>query len=418
MADEIYQVNNVEASADAPAAPWSKLRKLLASTSGQALPSALAALGLGLLLIVPFLASISSKLLISREIDRNVKYYYAADAAIEYTLHHLKCTDLGEITGTRTISVPVGSLTIPITITNQGAEEGGNLVDAMLVMDVSWSMYDGDGDGSGGECDDIANGGDCDPWARVAPGAPYSCWGGSTCDTDFQPIADAKVAAEAFVDILEESSDAVNFHRVGLVSYSTSATLDYGLPSPPDYGPTDFDAVKTTIRAMTADLWTNIGDAIAAAAQELQDNGRPNAVKAIVLLSDGEANACTGCSPPPCESLCKQYAKVQAGTACTGTVGGINFFSIALGEDVDEDLMKYIARDDGCDPEKLAFYQESASSAKLRYKFESIAFYLTASKWDLTAATTGATVGGIKVEARAQVSRQLDRINIITWCIR
>ncbi|MGA9351650.1 MAG: vWA domain-containing protein [Anaerolineae bacterium] len=383
MADEIYHVN-VGASVDAPFASWSKLRRLLAGTSGQALPSALAALGLGLLLIVPFLASISSKLLISREIDKEVKYYYAADAAIEYTLHHLKCTDLGEITGTVTINVPVGSLTIPITITNQGAEAGGNLVDAMLVLDRSGSMAD---DG-------------WDEWVQ-----------------DDQPIGNAKIAAKAFVDILEDSSGEgeANSHKVGLVSYSTSATLDHGLT-------TVFTDVRNEINGMTADGYTNIGDAIATAAQELQPpptgHGRENSVKVIVLLSDGEANACTGCSHPPCESLCKQYAKDQADTACTGTSGGINFFSIALGEEVDEDLMKYIARDDGCDPEKLEFYQETPSSAELQYKFESIAFYLTASKWDLMALTTGATVGGIKIEARAQVSRQLDRINIITWCIR
>jgi hypothetical protein len=382
MADEIYQVNNVGASADAPAVPWSRLRKLLASTSGQALPSALAALGLGILLIVPFLNSISSKLLISQEIDREVKYYYAADAAIEYTLHHLKCTDLGEITGTVTISVPVGSLTIPITITNQGAEEGGNLVDAILVMDRSGSMKD---DG-------------CDPWL---PG-PHG-----TCEGDWQPIGNAKIAAKAFVNVVEDSSgEWPNSHQVGLVSYSTDVTLDYGLT-------TDFDAVRNTIDGISADGYTNIGDAIATATQELQDNGRPGSVKVIVLLSDGEANR------PPGNP--KQYAKDQADAACTGPSDddAINFFTVALGTDVDKDLMKYIARDDQtCDPNKLEFYQETASSAELQYKFESIAFYLTASKWDLTALTAGATVGGIKVEARAQVSRQLDRINIITWCIR
>ena len=344
------------------------------------MPSALAALGLGLLLIVPFLASISSKLLISQEIDRNVKYYYAADAAVEYALHHLKCTDLGEITGTVTITVPVGGLTIPITITNQGAEEGGNLVDAMLVLDRSGSMDD---DG-------------WDDWIQ-----------------DYQPIGDAKIAAKAFVDILEEHSGAgpENSHRVGLVSYSTSATLDHGLT-------TDFDAVRNAIDDMSADGYTDIGDAIGLAAQELQNNGRGNAVKVIVLLSDGKANVAPGCSVP-CYGEGKQYAEGQADAACSGTNGGINFFSIALGTDVDKDLMKYIARDDKtCEPNKLEFYQESASSAELQYKFESIAFYLTASKWDLTAITTGATVGGIKVEARAQVSRQLDRINIVTWCIR
>jgi hypothetical protein len=389
MADEIYQVN-VGASADAPSAPWSKLRKLLASTSGQALPSALAALGLGLLLIVPFLTSISSKLLISQEIDKNVKYYYAADAAIEYTLHHLKCTPLGEISGTVTISVPVGSLTIPITITNQGAEAGGNLVDAMLVMDYSGSMND-------------------DGWDD---------WVG-----DYQPIGDAKSAAKAFVDILEEASAPGAYHYVGMVPYSTTVSLGHELTN-------QFQDVKDKIDSIDIpvpgnDWRTNIGDAIAVATQELQPpptgHGRENSVKAIVLLSDGEANEP---DPEPPDYLTpKEYAEKQADDACTGTDGGIHFFTVALGTEVDKDLMQYIARSDkshpdACEPNKMDFYQESASSADLEWKFRSIAFYLSASKWDLTAATTGATVGGIKVEARAQVSRQLDRINIITWCIR
>jgi hypothetical protein len=195
---------------------------------------------------------------------------------------------------------------------------------------------------------------------------------------------------------------------------------------------------------MQADGYTGIGDAIAVATQELQEpptgHGRGTAVKAIVLLSDGLANVCpegygSCCSDPnagcyhidDCYGPCGEYAQDMADTACyTTTTGGINFFTIALGESADAGLMKYIARFDeskahGCEPgngvdldagETPDFYQESASSDDLREKFESIAWYLITPQYHIVA-TAGHTTLESKVQH--QWKGPDDRIDIFTW---
>jgi len=357
------------------------LKRVISDEKGRALALALIALGVGMLLLPTFLAKISTNLFAARATEVGIIEYYSSDAAIEYTLWHIKCDPIfreGLTVGEpKPLTVTVGNKVVSVSLTQLSSGGGSNEVDAMLVMDVSLSMQ---GD----------------------------------------PLANAKIAAKAFVDILEDYSDENVSHQVGLVSYSDSATPEQELTA-------DYQDVRVAIDGMWAHGYTGIGDAIAVAAGELQSNGRENSVKAIVLLSDGKANACPGCSHPPCEETCKQYAQAMADAACEGTEGGINFFTVALGTDVDTDLMKYIARydksekwaeGDRCEPrngqepgEIPDFYQESEDSGELENKFIAIALRLTSPQYNIIA-----TTGDTTIESRVQHSKDL--VGIFTWFTR
>ena len=91
-------------------------------------------------------------------------------------------------------------------------------------------------------------------------------------------LSDAKTAAKTFVDQLSGQD------KVGLVSFNDCATLDRHLTS-------DFDDVKNVIDGYSADGWTNIGDALTEAINELETNGRADSIPVIILLSDGGVSA-------------------------------------------------------------------------------------------------------------------------------
>jgi hypothetical protein len=395
------------------------LKKVISDERGRALALALIVLGVGALLLPAFLAHISTNLLASQATEVGITEYYGADAAIEYTLWQIKCNtedflDGLEVGETKSYTIPIGgSGVVSVSLTPLSSAGGSNEVDAMLVLDRSGSMDD---DGNGCTLPDYDNQTACESAGGV--------WGP-------QPITSAKVAAKVFVDILEDYSVEGVSHQVGLVSYSDEITLDPGLT-------TVFTDVRNEIDGMTANGHTNIGGAIAAAAQELQDNGRENRVKAIVLLSDGKANVCPEdygycCSDPgwgcydrdDCEGPCATYAEDEADEACEATEGGINFFSIALGTDVDTDLMKYIARydeskADACEPrngkgpgETPDFYQESPERSDLEAKFRAIALYLTSPQYLIVA-----TDGGTTIESRVQHNEEFDLIGIFTWLLK
>jgi hypothetical protein len=403
------------------------LKKVISDERGRALVLALIVLGVGMLLIPTFLAHISTNLLAARATEVGITEYYASDAGIEYTLWQLKCNSrdfLASLGDEGSYTVPVGSKVVSMSLEQLSSGGGSNEVDAMLVLDRSTSMKD-DGDGctspscgnwadcvdAGGVWDseekdctlpDYANENDCDEAWEACYGSAGGGWG-------LQPITSAKVAAKAFVDILDDYSVGAISHQVGLVSYSTS------VPEEPDVGlTTAYTDVREAIDGMLADGWTDIGDAIALAADELKNNGRQNSVKAIVLLSDGKANRP---SHPPGGLTPEEYAKKMADDACSGPSDddAINFFTVALGTEVDTDLMQYIARDDDtCNSEDTDFYQYSPDSGELTEKFERIALYLAAPHYLIEA-----TVGGTTIQSRVVVADQpLDMVGIITWLTR
>ena len=92
-------------------------------------------------------------------------------------------------------------------------------------------------------------------------------------------IDSAKDAAKTFVDAISDNTN----NRVGLVSFASSTTKDQSLTN-------DFSDVKNEINDLNAVGATQIRRALYEAITDLDDNGRAEAVKAVVLLTDGDWN--------------------------------------------------------------------------------------------------------------------------------
>jgi uncharacterized protein YegL len=150
-------------------------------------------------------------------------------------------------------------------------------------------------------------------------------WSDRNITSDFnvytRKLTSAKVAAKSFTDSnLWTTSDSM-----GLVSYSSSATLSRTLLKLTD---SNKALIKTSIDSLTASGTTATGDAIALATQELQSQrANPLSIKFQVLLSDGQSN--TGMSP--------FTAAEQAKNA------GIIIYTIGFGTDVNAYELSTIA---------------------------------------------------------------------------
>lgn len=159
-------------------------------------------------------------------------------------------------------------------------------VDVMLVFDRSGSMDD---DG-------------------IDPGP-------GPCQNQPQPICDAKQAAKSFLDNFNPDID-----KAGLVSFSTTATLDEGLTS-------NINQVKNEIDSLTAGGRTAIGDGIQTANNELINNGRSDVPWTQVLLTDGKNNE--GIDPLT--------------AASNAAANNIVIYTIGLGSNIDSDILQQIA---------------------------------------------------------------------------
>lgn len=152
-----------------------------------------------------------------------------------------------------------------------------------------------------------------------------------------QPITALKNSVTIFLAYLQEVDTD---DRLGLSVYTASdgtAILEHGLTR-------DFDAVETTSRQRQAGhytAYTNIGDGIKNAREEIVAHSRTGAFKMIVLMTDGEANRPTayGNSNYP-----KQYALTQA-NLCRDAK--IPIVTISLGAGADTSLMQSIADNTG-----------------------------------------------------------------------
>jgi Flp pilus assembly protein TadG len=188
------------------------------------------------------------------------------------------------------------------------AEAGAELLDIVVVLDRSGSM--------------------CIETHGVLINCP-------TSPATWQPFSAVKTAAKTF-----SGEFSPTYAHIGLVSYSTSATLNRPLGTA-FVGPTSLYA--TSINGLLPAGYTNIGGAIARARQELTSaNARPGAQKVIVLLSDGRANVSSGgsiCFFGSCTSAAN-YARTEATTAANA---GIDIYTLGLGDDIDPVLMQDIA---------------------------------------------------------------------------
>ncbi|MGA2670383.1 MAG: VWA domain-containing protein, partial [Dehalococcoidia bacterium] len=168
---------------------------------------------------------------------------------------------------------------VTLNVTGAGNQTAQRLpVDIMLILDCSGSM------GSGGK------------------------------------LTAAQTAARTFIGSLNSSID-----RVGLVSYSDSATLNRGLTS-------NFAAVNTTINGLSASGHTDIGDAIKTANTELTTHGRsPGVVWVEILLTDGLPNRPYGTS----NSFTESDAEYARGFAQAAHAANITLYTIGLGSSTD-----------------------------------------------------------------------------------
>ena len=141
-----------------------------------------------------------------------------------------------------------------------------------------------------------------------------------------EPMSSVKSAANGFADRFEPG-----YTRIGLVSFSSTSTID--LTASSNFGPGSL--LESSIDAIYPGGSTNIGDAIADAHFDVMNGGstRPEALKVIVLLSDGVPNRCAGGSS--CDSDdAADYARTRAQAAAAD---GITIYTIGLGAHIDED---------------------------------------------------------------------------------
>jgi hypothetical protein len=199
----------------------------------------------------------------------------------------------------------------------------------------------------------------------------HECYPFDPPECEEQPITDAKNAAKALVDQLEPELD-----QVGLVSYATTASspIDHILTS----GVSGFNDVKAAIDAQDAFGYTNIGDAVWAAQEELE-SGRhnPDAVPVMVVLTDGIA--CRSHAGDVCETwpasatVCTNDAINQAATAkANGTIVftvGLNLvwgdYSPAVGN-LARSVLTQMASEPG-------YYFETTDHTELEGIFEQVA---------------------------------------------
>ena len=127
------------------------------------------------------------------------------------------------------------------------------------------------------------------------------------------PLANMKVGANTFIDIIEEATDGAidgqigSGSRIGIVSFADTAATDTQLI-------TSVDTLKNAVDSLTAGGSTNHADAFAQAIQ-LFDPASSNA-KVIVMFTDGNTTA--GAPPAPVAAAARAQGII---IYCIGLVG-------------------------------------------------------------------------------------------------
>jgi Flp pilus assembly protein TadG len=177
---------------------------------------------------------------------------------------------------------------------------------------------------------------------------------------DHEPMTSVKNAANGFSDLFEPG-----WARVGLVSFATNASLDQSVST--NFGPGS--TLEDTINDLYPSGRTNIGDAIHDSINELLygPDTRDDALKVIVLLSDGVPNRCADGASCTDEAAAN-YALAKAQEAAAH---GISIYTVGLGDDLDEDLMQDVADAAG------GAYVASPTAGDLQDAFDTIAGLIT-----------------------------------------
>ncbi len=141
---------------------------------------------------------------------------------------------------------------------------------------------------------------------------------------DFDKMDAAKTAARLFTDVVQQ------YDKLGVVSFSASARLEYPLTTVPDQD--DAAGVRASAQArinvLAPATTTSIGDGLRLGQDILNTDGDRDHEWWMVLLSDGM------------ENTAPYWNDVRGAIVTAGT----KIHAIALGQDADEDLMRDIAR--------------------------------------------------------------------------
>lgn len=127
------------------------------------------------------------------------------------------------------------------------------------------------------------------------------------------PLADMKLGAKTFIDLIDEATDndkdgqIGSGSRMGVVSFSNTAVADTQMT-------TSVDALKTAVDGLTAGGSTNHADAFSTAVQ-LFDPNSSNA-KVMVMFTDG--NTTTGVPPAPVAAAARAQGII---IYCIGLIG-------------------------------------------------------------------------------------------------
>ena len=166
----------------------------------------------------------------------------------------------------------------------------------------------------------------------------------------WDPFSSVQAAALSFAGNFSPTYD-----QLALVSYSSTASVDEPLGN--SFGPgSDFE---DAVDAMHPGGYTNIGDAISLARQQLTGSAaRSDAAHVLVLLTDGVPNL------PDNTTTGQTYAETQAQLAADD---GILIYVIGLGNGVDGDFLQGIASIGG------GIYLNAPEASDLQGAFQTIA---------------------------------------------
>jgi Mg-chelatase subunit ChlD len=237
---------------------------------------------------------------------------------------------------------PGGAINVTTTISGQGNITGTRYAaHAMLVLDRSGSM---DPDYYAGTPLDVA---------LVLDRSGSMEFLGSDPE---QPMTDAKTAAKVFMDNLVSNA------QVGVIAFEGSVTTEIGLTL---LNSSDNKTlVRNAINGIHTGGGTAIGDGLRRANDLLTDDGRADARRITILLTDGK---CTAGGDQDCSQ-----AILNANT------NHITIYAIGLGsaEYIDEPLLQRVASETG------GKYYNAPSSSELRSVYNSIAQEI--SDYDIT----------------------------------
>ncbi|MEA2074816.1 MAG: post-COAP-1 domain-containing protein [Euryarchaeota archaeon] len=180
----------------------------------------------------------------------------------------------------------------------------------------------------------------------------------------------AKTAAKTFNGFLGSND------KVGLVSYSGDGGYIYGTTTLDKHLMSNIHPVNNAIDGLSAYGATDIGDGIKLATNEIGDNGRPEAIKVELLLTDGRANRPNGdggiCNPECQADIEYAFAKAQ-----NAADNGIIIFTVGLGpttgsKSINETMLQHIADITG------GSYYHAPTGAQLQGIYDDISEEITA----------------------------------------